>query len=212
MAQLMAKKKKFYVVWEGLETGIFESWKECQRQIKGYAGAKYKSFESLKVAEDAFAGSYFDAIKSSKKPSRISMAEAGIPQWKSIAVDAACSGNPGRMEYQGVNTRTGEKLFHVGPLAGGTNNIGEFLALVHGLAYLKELNSPLAIYTDSKIAMAWIKAKKCRTKATRTTANASLFSLIARAEQWLKKNTYNTEIIKWKTKAWGEIPADFGRK
>ena len=96
------------------------------------------------------------------------MAEAGIPRWKSIAVDAACSGNPGRMEYQGVDTSTGKRLFHVGPLAEGTNNVGEFLALVHGLAYLQKLNSKLPIYTDSKIAMAWIKAKKCRTKVAKS--------------------------------------------
>ena len=208
----MAKKKKFYVIWEGLETGIFTTWKECQRLIKGYAGAKYKSFESLKAAEDAYAGSYFEAVKTTPKKTSKSMAEAGIPRWKSIAVDAACSGNPGRMEYQGVDTSRGKRLFHVGPLAEGTNNVGEFLALVHGLAYLQKLNSKLPIYTDSKIAMAWIKAKKCRTKVAKSRANVPIFELIARAEKWLKQNQFDTEIIKWKTKAWGEIPADFGRK
>jgi ribonuclease HI len=116
------------------------------------------------------------------------------------------------MEYQGVDTSTGKRLFHVGPLAEGTNNVGEFLALVHGLAYLQKLNSKLPIYTDSKIAMAWIKAKKCRTKVAKSRANVPIFELIARAEKWLKQNQFDTEIIKWKTKAWGEIPADFGRK
>ena len=90
----MAKKSKFYVVWEGNETGIFDSWKVCQRHIKGYAGAKYKSFDSKNAAEQAYAGSYFDAIKSKKKSTKI-ITNAGIPIWKSIAVDAACSGNPG---------------------------------------------------------------------------------------------------------------------
>lgn len=208
----MAKKTKFYVIWEGNETGIFKTWKECQRHIKGYGGAKYKSFASLREAEDAFAGSYFDAIETNKKKVTKSIAEAGTPKWKSIAVDAACSGNPGLMEYQGVDTSTGKRLFHVGPLQQGTNNIGEFLALVHGLAYLKKINSDLPIYTDSKIAMGWIKAKKCRTKVAKSKANAKIFELIARGENWLKTNTWNTTILKWETKAWGEIPADFGRK
>ncbi|MGH1336943.1 MAG: viroplasmin family protein [Aureispira sp.] len=207
----MAKKKKYYVVWEGNETGIFDSWKVCQRHIKGYAGAKYKSFPTLKIAEQAYAGSYFDAITPTKKKT-IDPSLAGIPVWESIAVDAACSGNPGLMEYQGVHTKTGEKLFHLGPLQQGTNNVGEFLALVHGLAFLQQHKSTLPIYTDSRIAMGWIKAKKCRTKVPSTAANRRIFTLIARAEQWLKKNTFETEILKWETKAWGEIPADFGRK
>ncbi|MCE1155298.1 MAG: ribonuclease H, partial [Bacteroidales bacterium] len=42
--------------------------------------------------------------------------------------------------------------------------------------------------------------------------NAVLFDLIARAEKWLADNRYSTRIMKWQTEAWGEIPADFGRK
>jgi ribonuclease HI len=209
----MAKKKKYYVVWEGNDTGIFDSWKECQRHIKGYGGAKYKSFSTLQAAEQAYAGSYFDAIGSSKKKKAAKVDRSELPIfWESIAVDAACSGNPGLMEYQGVYTRTGQRLFHLGPLQQGTNNIGEFLALVHGLAYLQQHQSKMPIYTDSKIAMGWIKAKKCRTKVPKTKANAPIFTLIKRAEQWLKTNTFDTEIMKWETKSWGEIPADFGRK
>jgi ribonuclease HI len=33
-----------------------------------------------------------------------------------------------------------------------------------------------------------------------------------RAEKWLLSNEFSNEILKWETKAWGEIPADFGRK
>lgn len=209
----MAKKKqKYYVIWEGNQSGIFSDWKTCQKHIKGYPGAKYKSFESLALAEQAFAGSYFDAITPSKKKKPDPSLVEGHPIWKSIAVDAACSGNPGLMEYQGVETSTGKRLFHLGPLAQGTNNIGEFLALVHGLAFLKQHKSDLPIYTDSRIAMGWIKAKKCRTKVPPTKANAKIFELIARGEKWLRNNEWDTTILKWETKAWGEIPADFGRK
>ncbi|HZH70035.1 MAG TPA: RNase H family protein, partial [Flavobacteriaceae bacterium] len=127
-------------------------------------------------------------------------------------VDAASSGNPGIMEYRGVDTQTGQELFHQGPFEQGTNNVGEFLALVHGLAYLKKINSDRLIYSDSRIAMGWVKAKTCRTKLKQTYKNRKIFELIIRAEHWLKSNTYTTKIVKWETKAWGEIPADFGRK
>ena len=100
----------------------------------------------------------------------------------------------------------------MGPFPNGTNNIGEFLALVHGLAFLKDKKSDLPVYTDSKIAMSWIRQKKCKTKLNKNSKNEKLFELIKRAEVWLTKNNFNNPILKWETKSWGEIPADFGRK
>jgi len=140
-----------------------------------------------------------------------SLSTEGI-EWDSIAVDAASSGNPGKMEYRGVVTKTKQVLFHMGPFPNGTNNIGEFLALVHGLAFLKSKKSDLPIYTDSKIAMSWIRQKKCKTKLKPNSKNAELFELVKRAEVWLTKNTIHRSVLKWETKSWGEIPADFGRK
>ena len=127
------------------------------------------------------------------------------------AVDAACSGNPGPMEYQCIDLQTGQQVFHYGPIH-GTNNIGEFLAIVHGLALLKQKGSNIPIYSDSKIAQKWVRDGKCRTTLAPTSRNAELLGLVARAEKWLATNTYTNPIIKWETKQWGEIPADFGRK
>ena len=127
------------------------------------------------------------------------------------AVDAACSGNPGPMEYRGVDLNTGRQIFHFGPMH-GTNNIGEFLALVHGLALLKQKGSDLPIYSDSRNAISWVKKKQCKTLLTETAANKPIFDLIQRAEHWLQNNSYTTQILKWETSVWGEIPADFGRK
>ena len=147
-----------------------------------------------------------------KKPSAKDISKYGTPNFDSLSVDAACSGNPGLMEYQGVYTKTGEVIFHQGPFKDGTNNIGEFLALVHGLAFLKQKNSPIPIYTDSKTAMAWVRTKKTKSLLVRNENNAILFEMVARAEKWLVDNTFSTEILKWETEIWGEIPADFGRK
>jgi len=212
----MAKKKKYYVVWEGNEQGIFDNWTDCQLQIKGYPGARYKSFKTLEEAEAAFGGNASDFIrKGGKKPSSDKILRPDHPDiiWESIAVDAACSGNPGIMEYRGVDTKTVYEFFRQGPFQRGTNNIGEFLALVHALAYLKkEGKDTLVIYTDSRTAMSWVRNKKVKTTLKKTSQNAILFELIDRGISWLKNNSYKNPIVKWDTKNWGEIPADFGRK
>jgi ribonuclease HI len=203
----MQKKAKYYVVWEGNKSGIYSSWEECKKQIKNYKGAKYKSFANNEEAKVAFSKNYKDYFV---KSNIITSKE--LPDYNSISVDAASSGNPGIMEYQGVDTKTKKLLFHLGPFNQGTNNIGEFLALVHGLAELKKNNSDKPIYTDSITAISWVKKKKCNTKLEKTKENERLFSLVDRALIWLNTNSYSTNILKWKTKIWGEIPADFGRK
>jgi len=131
---------------------------------------------------------------------------------ETIAVDAACSGNPGPMEYRGVYVRTGQELFRVGPLQGGTNNIGEFLAIVHGLAMQEKQGTRLPLYSDSVNAQIWVRAGVCKTTLQETEQNAAIFDMIRRAETWLRTHTFRVPIYKWETKLWGEIPADFGRK
>ena len=128
-----------------------------------------------------------------------------------IAVDAACSGNPGKMEYRGIDLATGAQVFHFGPVY-GTNNIGEFLAIVHALALMEKTGVKKTIYSDSYNAILWVKKKQCKTKLERTPRTEQLFSIIARAERWLNTHAITTPIIKWETKKWGEVPADFGRK
>ncbi len=211
-------KQKYYVVWKGYETGIFDSWNHCKTAVHQFEGAIYKSYTSLKEAKEAF----LHGIDSSKNASGFnyqktpqnnkSLFGTNTPIWNSISVDAACSGNPGIAEYQGVDTRTKKQIFYFGKLEQSTNNIAEFLALVHALAYLKKHNDPRPIYTDSKTAMSWVRKKKANTTLQKTTKNKDSFALMERAVFWLKNNTYTTKIIKWETKIWGEIPADFGRK
>ena len=207
------KKQRFYVVWNGLTPGIYTSWDECKMQIEGVKQALYKAFDTLAEAKQAYASSPGEYIghgtkgENKKTPATL---PACIIQ-NALAVDAACSGNPGMMEYRGVYVGTGEELFHFGPIF-GTNNIGEFLAIVHGLAFLKQRNFDLPIYSDSHNALLWVKGKKCKTKLPRDAKSEQLFGYIDRAEKWLKENSYTTHLIKWETGEWGEIPADFGRK
>ncbi len=211
----MSKKKKYYVVWRGRKTGIFESWEECKNAIRSFPNACYKSFKDRQSAEDAFSGNAADHIGVDKVGEDVSEEEkkrAGNPVKESLAVDAACSGNPGVMEYQGVMVSTGRRVFYQGPFPEGTVNIGEFLALVHGLAFLKKNNSKIPVYTDSRTAMAWVRRKKANTKLELNPKNKELFELVKRAEHWLQNNSWDNMILKWETAVWGEIPADFGRK
>lgn len=214
-------KKKFYVVWKGVKPGIYSSWDDCKAQVFGFENALYKSFPTQEEAEKAFSGNPWKSLnnqsgkKSKFEPTSKSAGSAhstlkALPE--SIAVDAACSGNPGLMEYRGVFVADGAEIFHIGPMAEGTNNVGEFLAIVHALALLKQKGTTIPIYSDSVNAMKWVTNKKCKTKLEQTAANKPIFDLIERAENWLQKNNYSNPILKWETKLWGENPADFGRK
>ncbi len=212
----MAKnaKSKYYVVWVGAKPGVYHTWDECSAQVKGYPNARYKSFPTRSAAEKAF---HNGPASGDQKPSAGKSREKAEPQRgivrDSISVDAACSGNPGVLEYRGVRTDTGAEIFREGPFPEGTNNIGEFLAIVHALAMLaKQGDQTTPVYSDSRTARSWIKVRKARTKLQPSAKTARLFQLIGRAEQWLRTHEFRNPILIWETRQWGEIPADFGRK
>ncbi len=207
----MPQPAKFYVVWKGRKTGIFTSWEACAAQVQGFPGARYKSFTSRQAAEQALRGK---ASSYATKPAatREWLFSPHPPLAASYCVDAACSGSPGPLEYRGVDLRTGKEIFRKGPYERGTNNVGEFLAIVQALMLLKKQRSNLSIYSDSKTAIGWVKKKCCNTTLAADEKNAPLFELIDQAENWLEEHTYSNPILKWDTQAWGEIPADFNRK
>lgn len=210
----MSKKQKYYVVWKGHHPGIYETWKDCQDQTNGYASPLFKSFGSKQEAILAYRDNPYKHINNKGQKDLSQLHKMGIspPDTYSLCVDAACSGNPGIMEYQGVFTDTKTQVFHLGPFPHATVNIGEFLAVVHALAYLHKHKLTMPIYSDSRTAMAWVRNKQVKTKLSRNAKNSKLFELVDRALLWLKTHPIEVEIRKWDTKAWGEIPADFGRK
>ncbi len=203
-------KQKYYVVWKGRKTGIFHSWAECEAAVKGYPEAEYKAFESRAEAERALAAGY-EAHKGRPSSSQKWLFAAEKPVLPSIAVDAACSGSPGVLEFRGVETESGKPIFQEGPLADGTNNVGEFLAIVEAMKWLDEHQRPWPVYSDSANAIKWVKAKKANTQLEHLPTNKILFERIAEAEKWLRFLT-KRKVLKWDTQAWGEIPADYGRK
>ena len=208
-------KQKYYVVWHGKETGVFDSWESCKEQVAGFPGAKYKSFATKDEAEEAYTMQSSDFVGKVKKKPELTEEQKkiyGEPIQKSISVDGACNSRTGRAEYRGVFTHNAQEIFRMGPFDDGTNNIMEFLAIVHALAYCKREGLLLSIYSDSRTAILWVHKKEVKTKQLRTGKNKQLFELIDRALIWLNENEYSNKILKWETKVWGEIPADFNRK
>lgn len=194
-------KKKWYVVWKGKKPGIYTTWAECEKQVKGFKGAKFKSFPSYEEAEAAFNGT-------GEKPE----AESGSYIMESISVDAGSHGNPGPVEYRGVYTKTEEVVFAHPGFKKGTNNMAEFLGIVHALRYLKEKESPMPVYSDSATAIGWVEKKKANSTLVEDADSREIWEDIRRAEKWLKEHTWNNPIYKWDTNNWGEIKADYQRK
>ncbi|MGK7932167.1 MAG: viroplasmin family protein [Microcystaceae cyanobacterium] len=204
--------KKYYVVWQGRRTGIFASWQDCKQQVDGFKGAKYKSFKTRGEAEEAFGLTQPLSLLSVEPETEQTLTLPHEIVKESICVDASCMGNPGIVEYRGVDTVSGEVLFHKSPMSNGTNNLGEFLAIVHGLAYLQQQDKMIPIYSDSMTAISWVKKKKVKTTLQQDSSNEEIFNLLNRSLKWLDNNRYTNPILKWQTVSWGEIPADFGRK
>ena len=209
----MAKKQKYYVVWNGFHRGIYDSWEACKKEVEGFERAQYKSFGTREEAEKAFEKPYREIIELKGKKNLDELTTDEKPEINSISVDAACKGNPGILEYRGVYTYSGTEIFRRGPYEQGTVNIGEFLAIVLALAWLKKQNLTMPVYSDSRTAIAWVRKKRINTNLKSTKKNEELLKAVKAALKWLNENDYtHIPILKWNTKLWGEIPADYGRK
>lgn len=201
-------KPKWYVVLKGVTPGIYTSWPEAQKQINGFPGPVFKSFEQQSIAEAAWKARRFPPVSAAAHGKKI---QTKIPTGTYLVVDAACSGTPGPTEYQGLLFPDKKLLFH-NHIGLANNNIGEFLAIVHALAYLYKNESPLPVYSDSVTAMSWVKNKKVKSELDRNHLTKNAWELVDRALVWLNTHNFTTRVYKWETEMWGENPADFGRK
>lgn len=212
-------KSKFYVVWVGYQPGVYDTWEECEQQVKGFAGAKFKAFDNCEDAVNAFRKvidveeMQFYTFMAKQKTPAVNYEAFPEIDLNGIAVDGACDRTiGGNVEYRGVKIGTGEELFRIGPLQGGSNNIGEYLALVHALALLdKQGDHRTPIYSDSRTAQSWLRRRHSRS-TLQMDPNSRLAQILARADQWVATHQLQNPVIKWQTDLWGEIPADFGRK
>lgn len=218
-------EKKYYIVWSGLKPGVYETWEECKSQVVGVKGAMYRSFKGITRtrAEEIYADGCPDdyyapnhSAKENPKPSRdelTSIREQLNIHPDAIAVDASSQGNPGRVEYRGVFVETGEEVFHSRLYPLGTNNLGEFLALVHAMGWQEQRQYFVPIYSDSRTALSWIRQKAYKTTLKRDHHTEEIFRHLDRAVAWLQTHDITRyTLLKWPTEQIGEIPADFGRK
>lgn len=203
---------KFYVVWQGRQTGIFHDWESGKAAVHGYPNARFQAFPSLEQAERAWKAGPPPPGEEHLPATQPWLLAPQPPQADSLVVDAACSGNPGPVEWRGVHLASGEEVFHQGPFEGGTNNLGEFLAIVHALAWLDKRGLNWPVYSDSEIAREWVRLGRSRSDLSPERLGASLRDLIRRAEAWLAAHPKHAPVLAWDTAAWGENPADFGRK
>ncbi len=209
---------KYYVVWVGRAPGLYASWDECRAQVDGFSGALYRSFRTPEAAARAWEGKPGDADPfdppRAEEPDASPAMQGGRPADlppEALTVDAACSGNPGPMEYRGVELGSGRELFRLGPMH-GTNNLGEFLAIVHGLAWLVRAERPGPLFSDSRVAMGWVGRIRVGSTLVREPRTDEVWRLVDRALRWLRNTPQYPRVLKWPTRRWGEIPADFGRK
>lgn len=221
----MSSGKKYYVVFKGRNPGVYDDWGDALEQVQGFEGAVYKGYQSSAEATAAYrravqkedgndlgaflSGASNHSLPKPGQPDYMTNPEVDLDAW---AVDASCLGNPGKMEYQGVELMTGRTLFRIGPFDDATNNIGEFLAIVHAMALMTQQGKFHNIYSDSVSGMAWARNRKIKTQLKPTDRNGKVFELMARAVTWLNTHHFPAKVLKWQTERWGEIPADFGRK
>lgn len=212
------KRAKFYVVFKGRKPGVYKTWDECQRNTAGYPGASFSSFTSETEAYQAFA---VGDLAEWKKKARGLQDErwSHAPPMRNgtfLVVDAACSGYPGPVEFRGVLMPGRAEAFKFGPYQAGSNNIGEYLAIITGFRWLHERSMNIPVYSDSKVAIGWVLGEGiCKTNMTKDQMGSVLQREVESAERWLRgpwAPTYKKLLHRWDTEEWGEIPADFNRK
>ena len=191
----MEKKKNFYSVARGRNTGIFSAWfgpGNAESQIKGFEGARYKGFPTIEEArawlKSMESGSGSSSGKSSARKKSAAAASAAfrepVPEAGTVLMytDGGCSYNPGPGGYGVVILRDGQRLELSGGFRLTTNNRMELAACIEGLKTL-ETPSKVTVISDSKYlvdaatkgwARKWQKNGWMRTK-TDTAENYDLW-------------------------------------
>jgi ribonuclease HI len=199
---------KYYTVWAGRSTGVFSSWKQCQLQILGVKGARFKSFQTLPEAKAALNRRYQDRRSTERSPIQtLFQTDDTRPISNSITVSGTCDIATGEVEIQAVHTGSKHLIFWKGRYHDGTEDMAEFIAIVETLKYLKLRKLSIPIYSESSTAIKWITNRKATTKLPRRAPNRELYDLFDSCLTWLNDNTYYNRILKWSTAEWGRSPA-----
>lgn len=126
-----------------------------------------------------------------------------------LVVDGSFLWGKKKLQYQVVDIETSELIYTSPVYIGGSSNVAEYLAIIHGLAYADKNGLKCDIYSDSYIAMGWVRKRMCR---TREEMSEELKKVVDRSTLWLNLNLLSNKVLIWQSHLWGENPADFGRK
>lgn len=208
---------KVYAVFVGRKNGIFNTWDECKAQVDKFPGAAYKSYPDHNSARDAIDEYHGNSGRVQTPVSVPKVAPSDFPSPPFLTVDAAYSHSTHILEWRGVlvdsNNRKVE-LFRSKPYKGGSANIGEFIAIVDGIEWLLSNDFSMPIYSDSITAQAWLRNGDHKSTVeigkALSTRFSEAFRMLKRPSTMVKLKS--CPVHDWKTKIWGEIPADFGRK
>lgn len=146
-------KKKFYAVAVGRVSGIYTDWASTEKQVKGFAGAKYKSFPTKTEAEAWCENPVYSVNKKAKSEKKNGPAQSlptqGVDDHIYIYTDGGCSGNPGPGGYGTVILDGDDYQEFSEGFQRTTNNRMELLACLVGLQMLKSNEKPVQIFSDS---------------------------------------------------------------
>jgi len=168
--------KKYYAVRNGRANGVFFSWEECKAQVDGVSAAEYKSFTSIKDAEDFVMGKEQTADK--PRLSRKAADTTPPPHKDGVAI-AYVDGsyNPATKEFScgGMLFYNHEKVlfskkYNDPEMCDMRNVAGEIMGATSAIAYCLDKKIPeVEIFYDYEGIAKWAtgmwKANKVGTKA-----------------------------------------------
>ena len=143
-------KKKFYAVASGRQCGIFEDWATTEEQVKGYSGARYKSFTSREEAEAWLTHPVYETRKvpNSQEASSHNLQKIGKDEI-AVFTDGGSINNPGPGGYGVVIEERGERTEFSGGYRHTTNNRMELTAAIVALEQLRGCKKQIFLHSDS---------------------------------------------------------------
>lgn len=163
-------KNKFYAVAAGRMTGIFQSWSQCEAQVKGVAGARYKGFVTREEAEKWLddGGVYERKVKATKPAPKVRKPEPEAVDGKLfVYTDGSSLNNPGPGGWAAVILEKNGPCELFGAFRRTTNNRMELLACIRALEAVEDRGDEVVLHTDSSyvvngIEKGWAKSWRKR--------------------------------------------------
>lgn len=143
-------KKKYYAVAAGRSCGIYTDWATAEKQVKGFAGAKYKSFTSEGEARAWLENPVYEKKTRPDTGTRSAGSVVTVPT-DAVAVytDGGSINNPGPGGFGIVIEEDGQQREISGGFRLTTNNRMEMTAAIVALTHLQGCSRAIHLFSDS---------------------------------------------------------------